>query len=894
MKQWFEKLNDPSRDVFERRYRLMSAVSLTTLILWIIVALIADGYSFRILFFAVCEALFIPTMILTLRTGKIQLGAGASGVVLVFFMLPFAFFFNGGIYAGAPNWAIIAMVFITLTVRGNFRKFLLISDIAVTILCYGLAWFFPQLVDTFTDTSAYVDSMSSLIITAIMTGIMFFFQMHISNQERQQMEEQQKEILELNRAQNRFFSSMSHEIRTPVNTIIGLNEMILREDISEEVTEDAIQIRAASRLLLHLINDILDLSKLESGRLELACAEYSLGDLLSEVVGMMWIHAREKKLSFHVDIDPELPSGLYGDEMRIRQVLINILNNAIKYTPEGSVTLTVQGKWKDGGFSLVAAVSDTGTGIRKENLPYLFTAFKRVDSDQNRKIEGTGLGLTIVKQLLDLMGGTISVNSVYTKGSTFLVEIPQEVTDANPVGERKVGPKSSEPSFRKYEQSFEAPEARILVVDDNASNRMVVEKLLRDTRMQIDTAGSGEEALAKTESGLYHLIFMDHLMPGMDGVDCLHLLRNQAGGMSREAKVVALTANAGSESRGFYAREGFDGYLSKPCTGELLEQECIRLLPKELVQIKREESGIVEASMLWMTERERKEEVLITTDSIADLPQDLINKYRIGIIPHVIHTPEGIFKDGVEVETTGLLNYMEERNSRVRTLPPEVAEYESFFAGQLARANNVIHISISSKVTGSGFANAVEAAGAFHNVTVVDSRHLSSGQGLVVLLAAALVQEGLSTEQILRKLETAKTRIHSSFVVDSLDYMIRAELVGQRKARLLNALMIHPVLRLREGEIRVSRVHFGSRQSSWKKYIASELRSLSLLDKRILFVTCAGISAQEAEWIREEIHRHETMKHVRFERIVFQKASPAIAVNCGPGTFGLLFVERET
>ena len=893
MKGWLEKLNDPTRDVYERRYRLLSAVSIMTLLAWILFALAVDGYSIRILFFSICDLLFIPTMIITLRTGKIQIGAGGSGFVLVFLMIPFAFFFNGGIYAGAPNWCIMALVFITMTIRGKLRNFLLAADVAVTILCYVITWVRPDLVDEQTVSSAYVDSLASLIITGIYMAVMFLFQLHMANQERALMEKQQKEILELSQAQNRFFSSMSHEIRTPVNTIVGLNEMILREELSEEVKEDAEQVRSAGNLLLHLINDILDMSRLESGQMVLAWETYSLGDLLSETVGMMWMHAKEKDLEFHVDIDPQLPARLYGDAVRIKQILINILNNAVKYTQKGSVTLTVSGNRETEGtdskkgYTLVFTVADTGQGIKKENLPYLFTAFKRVESAANQRIEGTGLGLSIVKQLVDRMGGTITVNSVYTKGSTFIVEIPQGDTGAEPIGERAMESRGRVGKRTKYVRRFTAPEARVLVVDDNASNRMVVTKLLRETGMQIDTAQDGLQALDMTMETAYDLVFMDHMMPVMDGITCLRQMRTQAGGRSRDAKVVALTANAETESRQLYAREGFDGYLLKPCTGEELENACLRLLPESLVQHSAEDGEILESSISWMEVRDRKEKIVITTDSIADLPDFLVKRYRIAMIPHRVHTEEGVFQDGLEIEPNGLVAYLDAGRGVAKTFPPTVEEYEAFFAAQLARADAVLHVSISKKISGSGYAPAKEAAAAFQNVTVFDSANLSSGEGLLVLEACVLAQEGRTPDQIAAKLEEEKSRIHSGFIVDSLDYLERAGLVKHRSARLANALMIRPVLKLKDGEIRIGRIYFGSRETSWKKYIASELGLMSQIDRRILFVTYVGLSRKELEVIRREIEKRGS-----FERVVFQKASPAIAANCGPGTFGVLFKEK--
>ena len=889
MRAWLEKLNDPSRNVYERRYRLLSAVSILTLVLWVLFAWIVDGYSVRILFFGLCALLFIPTMIYTLRSGRIQLGAGASGFVLVFLMLPFAFFYNGGIYAGAPNWCIITLIFVTLTIRGRLRTFLLISDAAVTVICYVLTWKYPSLVDPYTVASAYADSLSSLIITAVLTSVMFLFQMYMAGQERDKMEEQQKEILELNRAQNRFFSSMSHEIRTPVNTIIGLNEMILREDISGEVAEDAEQVRSAGNMLLHLINDILDMSKLESDRMELAEDVYSVGNMLSDIVNMIWIHAQKKDLAFHVDIDPSLPARLYGDEIRVKQILINLLNNAVKYTEKGSVTLSVQESQIDGRDYIVYVIRDTGTGIRKEDIPYLFTAFKRVESSENQKIEGTGLGLSIVKQLVDKMGGTVRVNSIYTQGSAFTVELPEKKAGEETVGLLQMEKRHTLNKNKKYVPGFSAPKAKILVVDDNASNLMVVEKMLRDTQVQVVSASSGSEALEKTMTNAFDLIFMDHLMPRMDGVTCLQKIRTQTGGMSKEAKAVALTANTESGSRQMYAKEGFSGYLAKPISGAALEQECIRLLPHDMVRITADGNGIVASSVLWMQEHEKREDIRVTTDSIADLPRSLIDQYRLGIIPHAVHTSEGIFLDGEEINAQGIIPYMENREKTAATVPPEKSDYETFFARELSRANYLIHISISQKVPGSGYLNAKEAAGSFQNVAVIDSGHLSSGEGLLAVEAARLVKEGLGPEAIIEKLDLLKAKIHTSFIVDGLDHMERAKLVGKNIAKLSGALMTRPVLKLRNGEISIGNIYLGSRKSAWKKYIDSELRQINSIDRKLLFVTYVGLTQEELSEIRREID-----KKAAFDMIIFQQASPAIAVNCGPGTFGLLYIGKTS
>ena len=694
---------------------------------------------------------------------------------------------------------------------------------------------------------------------------------------------QHSEIEMLNKAQNSFFSNMSHEIRTPINTIIGLNEMILRED----VREDAANIKAAGKLLLNLINDILDMSKFQSGRMQLLYAPYHTGNMLSDIVGMLWIRAKEKKLEFHIDVSPEIPAELIGDEVRVKQILINVINNAIKYTKEGSVSLTVQCERKEDKIcNMIYTVTDTGIGIKTEDIPYLFSAFKRVDEKVTKHIEGTGLGLSIVKQLVDLMGGKVTVNSVYTKGSTFIIEIPQRVEREGRVGEYDFT-KAGDRKKSDYIPKFEAPEARILVVDDNEANLMVVSKLLRDTKVRIDAVTSGAEALRKTLNIRYDVIFMDHLMPEMDGIECRRKIKEQTGGRCRDTSIVILTANADEENRALYARENFDGYLPKPVSGEELENELYTLLPKELVHITGHRTDLAEETISWMNANRQRKSVVVTTESVADLPTELLKKYSIAVLPHKVITAEGIFKDGKEIETLGVLKYMENPNHSVKPLGPTVKEAEEFFAKQLTNANNVIHISISSKVENSGYAPAMEASKSFDNVFVIDSAHLSSGQGIMVLEACRMAEEGKSAEEIIQALEKLTKKIHTSFIVDNLDFLARAGQVGTGTANVVKSLMGRPVLKLKKGKMGVGMTYFGSRENAWRSYINSILAAGSAIDTRMLFVTYVGINKSEADWIKAQIE-----KKMKFDAIYFKQASPAIAVNCGNGTFGLLYLEK--
>ncbi len=401
------------------------------------------------------------------------------------------------------------------------------------------------------------------------------------------------------------------------------------------MAENARNIQGASKLLLSLINDILDISKIKSGKMEIVNVSYETGALFSEIVNMIWIKAREKGLEFKLHIDSSIPSMLCGDEVRIKQILINLLNNAVKYTSEGSVTLSVRCERQ--GVNRVRvwySVEDTGQGVKKENIPYLFNAFRRVDEEKNRYIEGTGLGLSIVKQLVALMGGEISVNSVYTKGSKFIVMLDQDIVDERILGTFTLASHSRVQDGEPYRQSFEAPDAHILVVDDNDMNLTVVRKLLSETKIQIDTASSGAECLALTQNHHYDCILMDHLMPEMDGIQCLHALRVQPGGLCQNVPVVALTANAGSDNQLLYRREGFSGYLAKPVSGALLEAAVLSILPKTLIQLNDEvQQADIEKDILIFEQSQRRS-VLVTTDSVCDLPLSLRKELGISICPY--------------------------------------------------------------------------------------------------------------------------------------------------------------------------------------------------------------------------------------------------------------------
>ena len=390
-----------------------------------------------------------------------------------------------------------------------------------------------------------------------------------------------EEARNANKAKSTFLANMSHEIRTPINTILGLDTMILRESKDMDIRKYALNIQTAGQSLLSIINDILDFSKIESGKMEIIPVDYDLASLVNDVTNMIYTKSLEKGLDFIVNINNRLPSRLIGDDVRIRQVLVNILTNAVKYTHEGSVTFTIDGDVIDNSIVMYFSVKDTGIGIKEEDIDKLFSEFTRIEEQRNRNIEGTGLGINIVSQLLSLMGSKIEVDSVYGQGSDFHFRLVQGVSDSNPIGdlETRIREQATEYS---YSTTFTIPDARLLVVDDNPMNRLVFTELLKELKCQIDEAASGMECLELVKENMYDIIFMDHMMPEMDGIETLHEMKNMKFNLNKDTPVIALTANAISGAREYYLSEGFYCYLSKPIVADKLEKLIFDIIPDEM------------------------------------------------------------------------------------------------------------------------------------------------------------------------------------------------------------------------------------------------------------------------------------------------------------------------
>lgn len=412
-------------------------------------------------------------------------------------------------------------------------------------------------------------------------------------------------------AKTDFLANTSHEIRTPINAVLGMNEMILREsakaerihDENPEVYHEAFKkirnysgnVDSAGNNLLAIINDILDFTKIEEGKMDIVKVNYQLSSVINDVSNMMYFKAKEKNLIFTMDVDETLPDSLYGDVVRVRQVITNVLNNAVKYTDKGSVSFKVSGKVEElipdakPVLQLVITVSDTGIGISKENIGKLFNKFERVDLERNSTKEGTGLGLAITKMLLDMMEGDISVKSEYGSGSTFTIVIPQTVVSSEPIGDFKEKFENSLGEKKIYHESFRAPTAKILIVDDTKMNLIVVTEFLKDTQVLIDTASSGKEAVKLALANKYDVILMDQRMPEMDGEETLKAIRRYKTGPNIDTPVICLTADAVVGARERYLSKGFNDYLTKPIDSTYLEMTLKKYIPEDKLEFISEE-----------------------------------------------------------------------------------------------------------------------------------------------------------------------------------------------------------------------------------------------------------------------------------------------------------------
>lgn len=870
----------------ERIFRLIILVGFVLSLVGIVVSIGIDNiYETMLPLFSMFVAMLVG-VVLTFRYNKLDLAAVLVAVVINGIAFPAMFFLCGAIESGASVWFVLGIFYLFMMFRGKKLVIFLALSVAVDIATYGMAYYHPELVvPMISRESVFVDSLFAVLATGLAGGFIILFFMYLYDAERAVVLKQNKELEEASDSKNASFARMSHEIRTPINTIVGLNEMILRGNPTGSTAEYAQNIKSASKMLLSLVNDILDLSRIENQRMEIYPAPYKTKTMFQELVDMVRVSVQEKGLELFVEMDENMPTELVGDEKRIKQILINILANAVKYTNEGSVTLTASAvKTAEDQALLKVSVADTGIGIRKEDIPHLYETFSRVDEKNNLRVEGTGLGLSIAKQLLDLMDGEITVDSIYTKGTVFTIELQQQVVDETPIGNDEFVVASNTDDEMAYQQLFEASTARVLLVEDNDLNVMVVKKLLESTKVEIDVANSGKECLEKTKQRLYHVILMDYMMPQMDGKETLKRLRTQENGLCRDTAVVLMTANTLEETKKLMKDVRFDAYLEKPIDSRKLEETILRFLPNELVEHRKDviPRSEKENAIRKISGRKRKT-VYITTDCVSDLPQDLIEKHDIKVMYLYIKTEKGRFADTKEINSDHLAQYITADGVNAYGDSSSVEEYEEFFADALTQAEHVVHISMA-KNTGRSYEVAKTAAEGFDHVQVIDAGHISCGEGLIVLYAASLAEEGYKSEEICEKVEAMKPRVVSKYIMPSADIFAQRGRTSKTVANLCRWFMLRPIIAPVKSKVRVIGFYIGALEGAWKWFIHFHLHRKSKINTDVVVVTHSGCSVKELDFLRNEL-----MRFLPFKRIIVQKASFTNACSVGAKTVGIAY-----
>ncbi len=538
-----------------------------------------------------------------------------------------------------------------------------------------------------------------MMMVLMIIGILYLMNASIKLKESDELKKAMAMAEEANKAKSNFLANMSHEIRTPINAVLGMNEMILRESEDKAILTYSENIKHAGKTLLGLINDILDFSKIEAGKIDIVCVDYDLPLMIKDLVNMIRTRSDDKGLELKLDFDKELPKKLYGDEFRIKQIITNILTNAVKYTKKGSITFKIGFNKLDSdpeNIMLNVSIKDTGIGIKPEDKEKLFTEFERIEEKRNRNIEGTGLGLNITKSLLGIMGSSLMVDSVYGEGSTFSFNLKQKVIDWEPIGNYGAEDIEALDKHKKYKEKFIAPLANVLVVDDNPMNLMVFESLLKKTRINIDKANNGDECIVFSGVKKYDIIFLDHMMPGKDGIETLHEIRNHEDNPNVFTPSVCLTANAISGAREGYIKEGFDDYLSKPIDAVKLEEMILQFLPADKIQ---EPDGDTEESE--EDNKEIPEELKALSGTAIDVAQGMKNSGTLEAYMPLLK----MFYESIEDRADEIEGYYENGNMKDYVIKVHALKSSARIIGAESFAVEAQEIENAGKSSDEGYIN---------------------------------------------------------------------------------------------------------------------------------------------------------------------------------------------
>lgn len=804
-------------------------------------------------------------------------------------VFPMVFFCCGGVRSGSNCWLAMGIIYIFLVYRGKPMVIYLLLTGVVDLACYVVAYIHPEYVRPLdSELSVYIDSAFGMIAVGVTAGMIFTFRRAGYAKESAMAMRQRNEIDRINASRERFYANFSHEIRNPINAIVGLNELNLRVSTDEQVTKNSQAIARSGKLLLSIVNDIMDLSQIENHSMQLSLAPFNSSSVFTELMEMINKRASDKGLTLKLESDPELPKILIGDERRIVQIVLNLLTNAVKYTEEGGVTVRVASeKIGNNRVRIKISVSDTGIGIEKKNIEHLFETYSQFDRESNNKIEGNGLGLPIAYELTSLMGGKLTVDSVYGQGSTFTADLTLGFEGDEVIGGSTYEEISRESGVNSsYVRSFEASRAKILVVDDDAQNRSIISGLLKDTKVEVTEAGSGEEALKLTALNEYQVIIVDYLMPGMTGTEVLEAIRTQSGGKCRESSIIALTgANLDGRMHNNVLYD-FDMVLTKPVEYTVLENAIADSLPEELIDYRAENKAVAASFTSVMAKRKRR--IRITTESICDIPEDLIKKYDIGIMYLYIKTSKGRFMDTIEIDSSDLMGKLTESKREIVPDGATVKEYEDFFGKELESSEEIIHLSFSSKM-GESCGRAMEAAKSFSHVTVIDSGQISSGLGLMAIIASGWAMSERSVDAICADIQKLSKNIELSFLLPSAAIYAEYGRMAKKRGEIYDALNIHPAISISGGKLTQVRAYHGDMDKVISKHIKTTLALAGRMDRRVpVIVTHVGLAPRTQNNILRQMKRT-----IPENMLVLTKSSVSSAGNIGKGGVGIAFLRQS-